>query len=50
MGFLFPLYLLGALALAIPVLLHLRRRPPKDRVVFSSLMFLDPQTPQKKQR
>lgn len=50
MGFLFPLYLLGALALAIPVLLHLRRRPPKDRVVFSSLMFLDPQTPQRKQR
>tara|TARA_R110002096_G_scaffold215310_14_gene403177 strand:- start:4673 stop:6739 length:2067 start_codon:yes stop_codon:yes gene_type:complete len=50
MGFLFPLYLLGALALAVPVLLHLRRRPPKDRVIFSSLMFLDPQTPQRKQR
>ncbi len=50
MGLLFPLYLLGALALAIPVLLHLRRRPPKDRVVFSSLMFLDPQTPQRKRR
>lgn len=50
MGILFPLYFLGALALAIPILLHLRRRPPKDRVVFSSLMFLDPHTPQRKRR
>ncbi len=50
MGLLYPLYLLGALALAIPILLHLRKRPPKDRMVFSSLMFLDPQTPQRKSR
>ncbi|MFT5469678.1 MAG: Mg-chelatase subunit ChlD [Verrucomicrobiales bacterium] len=50
MGTLFPLYFLGALAIAIPIALHLRRRPPKDRVVFSSLMFLDPQTPQRKRR
>ena len=50
MGLLFPLYLLGALAIAIPIALHLRRRPPKDRVVFSSLMFLDPQVPLKKRR
>jgi len=47
---LFPFYLLGALAIAIPIALHLRRRPPKDRVEFSSLLFLDPQTPQRKRR
>ncbi|MCB1088965.1 MAG: BatA domain-containing protein, partial [Verrucomicrobiae bacterium] len=41
MSFLFPLYLLGALAIAIPILLHLRKRPPKEHVEFSSLMFLE---------
>ncbi|MCB1228954.1 MAG: BatA domain-containing protein [Verrucomicrobiae bacterium] len=41
MSFLFPLYLLGAAAIAIPILLHLRRRPPKDHQTFSSLMFLE---------
>ena len=50
MGILFPLYFLGALAIAIPIALHLRRRPPKDRVIFSSLMFLDPHAPQRKRR
>ncbi|NIP98498.1 MAG: VWA domain-containing protein [Akkermansiaceae bacterium] len=42
MSFLVPLYLAGALAVAIPIYLHLRRRPPRDRVEFSSLMFLQP--------
>lgn len=46
MSFLFPLYLLGALAIGIPILLHLRRRPPKDHVEFSSLMFLE-KTPER---
>lgn len=41
MTWLFPLYLAGAAAVLLPILLHLRRRPPKDRVVFSSLMFLE---------
>lgn len=41
MNFLVPLYLVGALAVAIPIYLHLRRRPPKDSVEFSSLMFLE---------
>ena len=45
MSFLFPLYLLGALAIAIPVILHLRRRPTRDRIEFSSTLFLDPQEP-----
>ena len=42
MNFLFPLYLAGALAIALPIYLHLRRKPPKDAVDFSSLMFLEP--------
>ena len=41
MTWLFPLYLFGAAAVVLPVLLHLRKRPPKERVVFSSLMFLE---------
>jgi len=45
MTWLFPFYLLGAAAVIAPILLHLRRRPPQDRVEFSSLLFLDAQTP-----
>lgn len=45
MSWLFPLYLAGAAAVIAPILLHLRRRPPQDRVEFSSLLFLDAQTP-----
>lgn len=41
MSWLFPLYLAGAAAIVLPILLHLRRRQPKERVVFSSLMFLE---------
>jgi hypothetical protein len=42
MGFLFPLYMIGAAMVALPIYLHLRRKPPKDQVEFSSLMFLEP--------
>ncbi len=42
MNFLFPLYLAGAFAIALPIYLHLRRKPPKDAIEFSSLMFLEP--------
>jgi type II secretory pathway pseudopilin PulG len=45
MTWLFPLYLLGGAAIIGPILMHLRRRPPQDRLEFSSLMFLDAQTP-----
>jgi len=45
MTWLFPFYLLGAAAIIGPILMHLRRRPPQDRVEFSSLMFLEAQTP-----
>lgn len=44
MNFLFPLYMLGALAVAIPIMLHFRRQPPQKAVPFSTLMFLE-QTP-----
>jgi len=52
MNFLFPLYLLGAAAIAIPILLHLRRRPPQNAVPFSALMFLEgsPVPPVKRRR
>src|ERR1043165_7375045 len=40
MSFLAPLFLLGAAAIALPVIFHLIRRTTKDRKIFSSLMFL----------
>lgn len=40
MSFLAPLFLFGAAALALPLIFHLIRRTSKERVPFSSLMFL----------
>ncbi len=40
MSFLSPLFLLGALAAAVPVLLHLLRRQPEERVRFSAVHLL----------
>ena len=40
MGFLAPLFLAGALAVAIPVLVHLTHRERREPVPFPSLMFL----------
>src|SRR6185369_11602556 len=40
MNFLAPLFLVGALAVALPVVFHLIRRTTRQRTVFSSLMFL----------
>ena len=45
MSFLTPLFLLGGLALALPVIFHLIRRTTRERTVFSSLMFLLPTPP-----
>lgn len=45
MSFLAPLFLLGALGIAGPVLFHLIRRTTRERVKFSSLMFLQPTPP-----
>jgi len=40
MNFLAPLFLAGAVAVALPVVFHLIRRTTRQRTVFSSLMFL----------
>ncbi|MBA3313612.1 MAG: BatA domain-containing protein [Planctomycetaceae bacterium] len=45
MSFLTPLYLLGALTIAGPVIFHLIRRTPRGEVPFSTLMFLSPTPP-----
>lgn len=45
MSFLAPLFLLGALAVGLPVVFHLIRRTTRERNVFSSLMFLLPSPP-----
>jgi hypothetical protein len=45
MNFLAPLFLAGALAVALPVVFHLIRRTTRERTVFSSLMFLKPTPP-----
>lgn len=45
MSTLTPLYLLGLLAVAAPIVFHLIRRAPKGEVPFSSLMFLSPSPP-----
>jgi hypothetical protein len=45
MNFLAPLFLFGALAVALPYVFHLIRRSSKEHVPFSSLMFLQPSPP-----
>ena len=45
MSFLTPLYVLGLLAVAAPIVFHLIRRTPRGEVPFSSLMFLAPSPP-----
>lgn len=45
MSFLAPLFLLGALAVALPVVFHLIRRTSREKTLFSSLMFLAPTPP-----
>lgn len=45
MGLLAPLYALGALAIAGPIIFHLIRRQPQGQMQFSSLMFLQPSPP-----
>lgn len=45
MSFLAPLFLLGGLSIALPIIFHLIRRSAKERVPFSSLMFLLPSPP-----
>ena len=50
MSMLAPLYALGLLAVAAPIVFHLIRRAPKSEVPFSSLMFLSPTPPRLSKR
>ncbi len=50
MNFLAPLFLLGGLAIALPVVFHLVRRSSREKLVFSSLMFLKPSPPRMTRR
>jgi len=45
MSFLAPLFLLGSLAVALPILFHLIRQTSREHQPFSSLMFLRPSPP-----
>jgi hypothetical protein len=45
MSFLAPLFLVGALAVAAPIIFHLIRRTSREKMTFSSLMFLQPTPP-----
>lgn len=45
MSFLAPLFLIGAVAVALPLIFHLIRRTTRERTVFSSLLFLMPTPP-----
>ena len=50
MSFLTPFFLLGGLAIAGPILYHLVRRTTRERLRFSSLMFLLPSPPRLSKR
>lgn len=50
MSFLAPLFLLGAGAVALPLVFHLIRRTTREKTLFSSLMFLQPVPPRMTQR
>ena len=45
MSFLTPFYVLGILAVGLPIIFHLIQRRPKGQTMFSSLMFLRPSPP-----
>jgi hypothetical protein len=49
-SFLAPLFLIGGLALAGPVIFHLVRQTTRERKIFSSLMFLQPSPPRMTRR
>ncbi|MCP4709431.1 MAG: VWA domain-containing protein, partial [Planctomycetes bacterium] len=50
MSFLYPLFLLGALGIAAPIILHMIRRQTQKQQVFSSLMFLKETRPRYQKR
>jgi hypothetical protein len=50
MSLLYPLFLAGIAAVGLPILLHMIRRHTRDRVTFSSLIFLRPTLPRFRSR
>lgn len=50
MSFLYPLFLAGTAAIALPIILHMIRRQTRKRIKFSSLMFLRTSIPRFKNR
>ena len=50
MSFLYPLFLAGIAAIGLPILLHMVRRHTRQRVTFSSLMFLRTTLPRLRNR
>jgi hypothetical protein len=50
MQFLAPLFLAALAALAVPILLHVRRQQPREKVAFSAVQFLDTAQPLKRRR
>ena len=50
MNFLTPLFLIGGLAIAGPIIFHLIKRTSRERRLFSSLMFLLPTPPRLSKR
>ncbi|MBP7052863.1 MAG: BatA domain-containing protein [Phycisphaerae bacterium] len=50
MSFLYPLILAGIAAVTLPIVLHMIRRHTRNRVTFSSLMFLRTTTPRLRNR
>lgn len=50
MNFLTPLFLIGGLAIAGPIIFHLIKRTTRERTLFSSLMFLVPTPPRLSKR
>ncbi|MBN1803854.1 MAG: BatA and WFA domain-containing protein [Sedimentisphaerales bacterium] len=50
MSFLYPLFLAGIAAIALPIVLHMIRRQTRKRIEFSSLMFLRTSIPRFKNR
>ena len=50
MSFLAPLFLIGGLAIAGPIIYHLVRRTTREKTLFSSLMFLLPSPPRLSKR
>src|SRR2546421_1225589 len=45
MSFLAPFFLLGSLAVGLPIVFHLIRRTTREQTLFSCLMFLLPSPP-----